>query len=114
MRQITALTNEPRQRHQLVLENNDTVDFKLYYSSRQEAWYFDWTYKDITVNCSKVVLSPNTLRNFQRLIPFGICFDSDGFVEPFQLEDFSTGRIKMYLLNQQEVQTIEQEVFNRA
>lgn len=111
MQQITTLTNEPKQRHQLVLENNETVDFRLYYSARQQSWYFNFTYKDLTVNCLKVVLSPNTLRNFKRLIPFGITFDTEGYTEPFQLDDFSSGRVKMYVLTSEDVEEIEQAVY---
>lgn len=112
MQEITSITNEPRQRMQLVLENNDTVDFRLYYSLRNQAWYFDFTYNDIIDNCLKVVLTPNALRHLKRIIPFGIAFATDGYVEPFQLDDFSSGRVKMYVLNQEEVQYVEQEIFN--
>ncbi len=112
MQKITTLTSSPNQRHQLILENNETVDFRLYYSGRMQAWYFDFTYKDLTVNCSKVVLSPNTLRNFKRLIPFGIAFATDGYVEPFQITDFSSGRVSMYVLNSEDVETIEQGIYN--
>ena len=111
MQQITTLTNEPKQRHQLVLDNNETVDFRLYYSSRQQAWYYDFTYNDLICNCSKVVLSPNTLRQFRRIIPWGLAFDAEGSVEPFQLDDFSSGRVKMYVLNSEDVQIIEQEIY---
>lgn len=113
MKQITTLTSDANQRHQLILDNNETVDFRLYFSARQQAWYFDFTYKDLTVNCSKVVLSPNTLRNFKRLIPFGIAFDTDGYVEPFQLTDFSSGRVRMYVLNSEDVTQIEEEIYNQ-
>lgn len=112
MQQITTLTNEPNQRHQLVLDSNDTVDFRLYYSARQQAWYFDFTYKDLTCNGLKVVLTPNALRCFRRIIPWGLAFATEGYVEPFQLDDFSSGRIKMYVLNTEDVQTIEQEIYN--
>lgn len=111
MKQITTLTNSPNQRHQLVLDNNETVDFRLYYSSRQQAWYYDFTYNDLTVNCSKVVLSPNALRQFRRIISWGLAFDTDGYVEPFQLDDFSSGRVRMYVLNSEDVETIEQEIY---
>lgn len=112
MKQITTLTNSPKQRHQLVLDNNETVDFLLYYSARQQAWYFDFTYKETSAKCLKVVLTPNALRCFRRTLPFGIAFLSNGYVEPFQLDDFSSGRVKMYVLNSEDVQTIEQEVYN--
>lgn len=111
MRQITTLTNSPNQRHQLVLDNNETVDFRLYYSARQQAWYYDFTYNDLTCNCSKVVLSPNALRCFRRIISWGLAFDTDGFVDPFQLDDFSSGRVKMYVLNAEDVESIEQEIY---
>lgn len=113
MQEITTLTSSPKQLHTLVLDNNEKVDFKLYYLARQEAWFFDIQYKDLTVNCSKVVLTPNALRQFRKIIPFGIAFSTTGFVEPFQITDFSSGRVKMYVLNSTEVQEIEQEIFNQ-
>lgn len=111
MQQISTLSNEPKQRHQLVLESNDTVDFRLYFYPRQQSWYFDFTYKDFSATGLKVVLSPNTLRNFKNIIPFGIGFDTDGLVEPFQIDDFSSGRVRMYLLNSEDVEQIEQEIY---
>lgn len=114
MKQITTLTNEPKQRHQLVLDNNETVDFRLYYSARQQAWYYNFTYKDLTVNCTKVVLSPNGLRNFRKIIPFGLAFTANGYVEPFRLDDFSSGTVKMYVLNTEDIDTIEQEIYLNA
>ena len=42
MLEITTLTNDIKQRHTLVLENNETVDFLLYYSLRQQSWYYDF------------------------------------------------------------------------
>ncbi len=112
MQQITTISSNPIQQMQLVLENNDTVDFKLYYSMREQSWFYDFSYKDLTVNGSKVTLHPNALRQFRRIIPFGIAFDSDGQVEPFAQDDFSSGRIKMYILNSEDIQSVEQEVFN--
>lgn len=112
MQEITTLTNNPIQRHQLVLENNETVDFKLYYEARVQGWYFDFSYKDLTVNGLKVVLSPNILRNFKRLIPFGLSFSAQNDIQPFWLNDFSSNRVKMYVLNSEEVEQIEEEVFN--
>lgn len=113
MQEITTLTSSANQFHTLVLENNEKVDFRLYFLARQEAWFFDFTYNDLTVNCSKVVLTPNALRQFRKLIPFGIGFSTDGFVDLFQITDFSSGRVKMYVLNAEEVKDIEQEIYNQ-
>ena len=97
MQEITSITNSSKQRMTLVLENNETVDF---------------TYKELTVNGSRVTLTPNALRQYRRLIPFGIAFVTQGFVEPFSISDFSNGRVKMYVLNSDEVEQIEAEVYN--
>lgn len=112
MQQITSITSEPRQRMTLVLENNETVDFLLYYLPRQQGWFYDFTYNNLTCKGSKVTLSPNALRQFKRIIPFGIAFMTDDYVEPFSIDDFSSGRVSMYILNDDEVKQIESEVYN--
>ena len=112
MQEITTITSSPKQRMTLVLENNDTVDFKIYYLPRQAGWFYDFTYNDLTVNCSRVILTPNALRQYRKLIPFGFAFVADGFVEPFAINDFSSGRVHFYILNQDEVQQLEDEVYS--
>ena len=112
MQQITSITSSPKQQMTLVLDNNETVDFYLYYLPRQQSWFFNFTYNDITAKCSRIVLTPNALRQFKRLIPFGIAFAAEGNVEPFDIEDFSSGRVSMFVLNEDEVQQIEEDIFN--
>ena len=112
MKKITSITSRAKQRMALVLDNNETVDFTLYYLPRQQSWFYNFTYKDLTVNCSKVVLTPNSLRQFRKIIPFGLSFVADGYVEPFAIDDFSTGRVVMYVLNSDEVKQVESEIFN--
>lgn len=112
MQQITSITSEPKQRMTLVLENNETVDFLLYYLPRQQGWFYNFTYNNLTCNGSRVTLSPNALRQFKRIIPFGIAFMTDDLVEPFSIDDFSSGRVSMYVLNDDEVKQIESEVYN--
>lgn len=112
MQIITSITSSANQRMQLVLENNETVDFHIYYSARMLAWYYDFTYKDITCNGSKVVLTPNSLRQFKKILPFGFMFSASSYIEPFKLNDFSSGRVTMSLLNADEVQQVEKEIFN--
>lgn len=114
MQVITSLTQSPNQIHQLVLDNNDTAEFKLRYYARMLSWYFDLTYNNKTINNVKIVLHPNILRQFRNILPFGITFftDNGSPIEPFQKTDFSTGRVKMGILNSEEVNLIESEVYN--
>lgn len=113
MKEITSITSRSKQHMILVLENNETVDFLLYFLPRQESWYFDFTYNDLTVNGSKVTISPNSLRQFRKIIPFGIAFAGTSFVEPFSIDDFSSGRINMFVLNKEDVEMAEKEIYNR-
>lgn len=112
MQQITSITDKPNQLMTLVLDNNETALFRLYYLSRQQGWFFDFEYNDISANCIRVLLSPNILRQFRKRIPFGIAFTTDGDVEPFDIEDFSAQRINMFVLNSEEVLRIEEEIYN--
>ena len=82
MKEITSITSRSKQKMTLVLENNESVDFYLYYLPRQQSWFYNFTYKNLTVNCSRVVLAPNALRQFKRIIPFGFMFTADSYVEP--------------------------------
>lgn len=112
MQQITSITNSPNQRMTLVLENNETVDFILYYLPRMQSWFYDLTYNELTVNCSRVMLTPNSMRQFKKIIPFGMAFSAEGDVQPFDINDFSSGRVSMYVLNSDEVKQVESEIFN--
>ena len=112
MKQITSITSRPKQRRTHALENNETVDFYLYYLPRQQSWFYNFTYKNLTVNCSRVVLTPNSLRQFKNIIPFGIAFTAEGFVEPCALDDFSNRRVSMFVLNSDDVKQVESEIFN--
>ena len=112
MKEITTITAAPKQQHTLVLENNETADFYLEYCARMQSWYFNISYKNTTQNCIKVVLTPNALRYMRRIIPFGLAFIADSRVEPFSQDDFKTGRIKMYVLNEEEVAQVEEEIYN--
>lgn len=113
MNVITTLTNYPNQRHQLILENRESADFHLYYKPRVQSWFYDIEYNETTINGVKVVLTPNSLRQFRKNIPLGLTFYADSVVEPFALDDFSSGRVKMGILSSQEVEQVEREVYNK-
>lgn len=109
---VSTITQYPNQRHTIPLENNETADVRLYYNARMECWYMDIQYKDITINCIKIVIHPNILRQFRNTIPFGISFYSAGYVEPFEIEAFSSGRVEMGILSKEEVLQVETEIYN--
>lgn len=112
MRIITEFTDNPKQTCTLVLENQETVAFNLYFYETQMSWYFDFTYNDIISNGNKVVLGVNILRNFKNIIPFGLAFQANDGVEPFAIDDFTTGRVTVYLLSKADVEACEANIYN--
>lgn len=112
MKLVSSITTEPKQRFVLKLDNNESAIIRLYYYSSQNSWYFDIEYNDYINNGNKVVLTMNALRHLKNILPFGIAFVSGSNAEPFQLEDFANGNILMLLLNQDDVQEIEETVYN--
>lgn len=112
MKIITSITAEPKQRFVLRLDNNESVIMRLYYYPTQSSWYFDIEYGEYINNGNKVVLTMNALRHLRNIIPFGIAFLSGSSAEPFQLEDFINGNVLAVLLNKEDVQEIEDTVYN--
>lgn len=113
MKQIVSLTDNARQKFQIPLDNGDLVDFSLYFYPTQYSWFFDFSYNNYVSNGNRVVLTPNALRHLKNILPFGIAFLAEGYAEPFELTDFSSGRIKMYVLNKEEVQEIESRIYGK-
>lgn len=111
MKQITGLTADYRQNFQFLIDTGEKVDFHLYYYITQQSWFFDFTYKNYTCNCQRVVLTPNALRHLKNIIPFGIAFYSDDKVEPIFVDDFSTNRVQMLILNNDEVKEVELNIY---
>ena len=109
---VTTITNDPRQSFQVALDTGDTIYFNLYFFQTQNNWYYDFTYNDYTCNGSRVALSPNSIRHLRNILPFGIAFLSDGNVEPFNLDDFKSGRVQMAILDSAEVQEVEELIYS--
>lgn len=110
MRQLTLLTADPKQTLKVLLDNGTRVTLTLQYSERQQGWFYDLSYGDYSYKGRRLVLSPNMLRAFKDFLLFGLaCFTTDGY-EPAFRNDFSSGRVKVYLLSQDEIATVEQGI----
>ena len=95
----------------MVLENQETVAFNLYFYETQLSWYFDFTYNNIVSNGNKVVLGNNILRSFKNIIPFGLAFKALDGVEPYAIDDFTSGRVTCYLLSKDDVNAMELNIY---
>jgi len=110
-RQVDKLTNAARQKCNLIGDNGEVVTLELYFLSTQNGWAYNLSYNDFVLNGALLTVSPNCLRSWQNLLPFGLmCNSIDGY-EPQFINDFVDGRITLYLLNRVEVLQIEAELF---
>ena len=111
MEQVSGITSDYKQSFQFLAPNGEMVDFSLYYYITQQSWFFNFKYKDYVCNCQKVVLTPNALRHLKNIIPFGIAFHSNDKVEPIFIDDFESDRVKMLILNSDEVKEVESNIY---
>jgi hypothetical protein len=109
--QITNLTNFADQVTQLQLPDGSLATMELIYQGTTERWIMNITYGTFTANGIGVCTYPNILRQWKEILPFGIAFVTADQTDPFDINDFSTGRVSVYLLDQTDIATIESTVF---
>jgi len=113
MQLLTELTDDYKQKYSITNEDNVTFDFLLEYSAIQEMWLFSISYDDnFTLNNHRLVYSPNILRQYKNIIPFGLSVNSIDKSDPYFLNDFTTSRIEVYVLTEEEVKKIESDIFS--
>jgi len=58
---------------------------------------------DFVLNGISLVASPNLLFGYKNILPFGLLVAANGGIDPAYLDDFTTGRVKIYVMTQAEV-----------
>ena len=114
MKILTEISDDSKQLFTVVLENNQTFNFALEFLDQQERWIYNLTYEpaDLTIQGSSIVNSPNILRQFERIIDFGIGIITDQGDDPSFIDDFSSGRATINILTAEEVQAVEETFYS--
>lgn len=112
---IKELTDEPQQRHTILLPSGQQVVLTLEFKPMQLGWFVQQiTYNDWQANNLRVVTSPNMLHQFKNQIPFGLaCFVTDG-QEPSQQEDLLQSRAQLFILTSDETTEYEEFLSGQA
>lgn len=110
-KQLSNLTNNARQLYNLIGDAGEVIIFELFFLPTQNGWGFNVTYNDFVFEGGYLILSPNILRGYRNLIPFGIMVNSIDGYEPQFINDFIDGRISLYLLNSTEVEAVESGIY---
>lgn len=106
MKTITSLKATARQRFQIPLENGLYVDVLLRFLPAISQWAADVTYEGFELTGMRVCNSVNVLSQYSAIIPFGILIDVYDGGEPFLINDFASGRVKLSILSAEEVTQI--------
>lgn len=107
MFELTQLRNEAKQRIEILLEDQTRVIFTFEYKPNQLGWFFGFQYNDVNYQNIRLTTSYNILRAYRNWLPFGLRCDTPDDEEPMDIDDFVNSYAKVYLLNKQDVQTIE-------
>jgi hypothetical protein len=111
MKLITALTADATQQIVLIGELKENIKFTLYYKPSQQSWFFDIDDGTFILRGVQLGLSYNVLRNYKNLLTYGIgCASTDG-QDPYYINDFVSGRVRLFLLNSTDKEFIEGQVY---
>ena len=105
MRRLQNITEEPIQRHTILFEKSE-ITFILRFYPRTQIWMFDAEFGDKKVYGLK--LSVGVLHMLSQNQPFDfVCVDLSGNgIDPFQRQDFSSGRCEIYMLESSDMERI--------
>jgi len=106
---IPNITNDPSQVMDLAMPDGvSTAQIYLRYKSNLKSWYMDLVYQEFSFNNRRVCSHPNLIRQWLKILPFGLaCYTLDGS-DPYFKDDFQGGRCGLLLLTEAEVNNLEQ------
>lgn len=114
MNLITSISDQPRQTMFLNLGDGTRATLSLTYSPMQLGWFADVSWDDTTINGLRVTSSPNILRQWRKVFPFGLAVFTKNLVEPLNQSDFALEVANMYLLTPDEVLAEEADLYARG
>lgn len=108
MKLITGLTSDPNQAQNIILLDGSNVPFSMTYFDNQQGWFFNLSYgSNFSLFNRRLVVSPNMLRTWRNIIPFGLALMTTDGYEPIFITDFISGRASLYILDTDDVQNYE-------
>ena len=111
MKQIISITDEPKQRFSVRLDDGSMVNIKIEYSDANRCWFMDVNYGEYESTCIQVTNCPNILRQLKNIFDFGIGCSVIDSSEPWFINDFIDGRASLYVLNKDEVNYVENVIY---
>jgi len=111
MNLINKLNSDAFQKIVLTGNAGQRIIMNLRFIPTQDLWMADFELDDFILKGILIVTSPNILRNYSNIIPFGILVTTTDGQDPRSVNDFESESALMYLLSSDEVQNIEGALF---
>ena len=111
MNQLTGFTDQPKQQATIVLADGSRAVILMQYLAQQTAWSVDVTWGTFSASGLILVASPNWLRQFREVIPFGLMILTAGNLDPTDQEAFVNGSASLFLLDPADVTAVEAAVY---
>ena len=105
MQQITLNENSTIK---VVNAKNENFTIYLNYNSTRQGWFLDLESENFNLYGIKITSVLNVLRQWKDKLGFGLYIETENNSEPFFLEDFNTGRSKIYLLEPDDLLVMEE------
>ena len=123
MNALTGLTNDPYFVQGIPVPDGSVLSMAFRWRPSQMAWYVDFSYYTDTItfvrNGVMLTASPNILRQWRNVLPFGLAVcsiygqDGSGGIDPVTKNSFVDGTITLAVLTPEEVQLVEQAYFTK-
>lgn len=111
MNVIDNLSQEPVQVSTLELADGTSAILTLMYQPTVQRWAFNLSWNDFVLEGVNLCVYPNVLREWRKLIPFGLTCVSTDNLDPLFIDDFSSGRVQLYILSEEDVLVMEETIF---
>jgi hypothetical protein len=107
LNQIDTISDDANQLIQVALDDGSAVQLTLIYGAAIERWQISVLATSLEVDGLILCTFGNILRPWISLINFGIACTSIDGGDPVFIDDFSTGRCSLFVLNQDDVAAVE-------
>lgn len=107
MIKLSGLIATPVQTFFTRLPTGQRINFELRYLQRVQEFYLSIYFEDRVYRNIKMTSVPNILEQLSNILPFGVYCDTIDGIDPFLLNDFSTGRCTLYIIEKSELLIIK-------
>ncbi len=118
MNSITGLTTQPSQTSFILLEDGSRAKLTMNFRPQQLGWFYDLSWPGnaqvrtpFEITGQRLVASPNLLRQWRDLVPFGLMMFTIDNLDPMGRTCFVDGTADLILLNAAEVLEVEERGF---